>query len=291
MSEPTKISVVIFINPLAGNGRFAAVESAVLKYLIHHKIEHIVFTDNWPIEIPSCTHVFIIGGDGTINFFVNDYPFNRVPVSVFKAGTGNDFAWKLYSDIPVAAQIQKALNGEVHLVDAGECNGKFFLNGVGIGFDGAVVQDMRRSLKVFTGWFAYYYSVLKTINGFGSKLMSVSYSIGADNTCEDETKIFMITIANGSRFGGDFIVAPEAVVDDGKFELVIIHAVPIWKRYLYLPRMKKGRHTSLPFVKSVQITSVKIKAREPVPAHLDGEWMFDDNFEIIMHPGRFAFRY
>ena len=83
----------------------------------------------------------------------------------------------------------------------------------------------------------------------------------------------MITVANGSRFGGNFMVSPQSSITDNQLDLVIIEAVSVLKRYFYLPRMKKGRHLSLPFVRTSKIQSVCISAEKPIAAHLDGELM------------------
>jgi diacylglycerol kinase (ATP) len=100
----------------------------------------------------------------------------------------------------------------------------------------------------------------------------------------------MITIANGSRYGGNFMVAPGADIRDGLLDLVLIKPVTVLKRYFHLPSMKKGKHLCLPFVSSSKIRRVVISSPAPVPAHLDGELIVDSSFDIQVLPGRFVFR-
>ncbi len=50
--------------------------------------------------------VFILGGDGTLNHFINQYPNISIPLSVFKGGSGNDFGWKLYGNLSFEAQVR-----------------------------------------------------------------------------------------------------------------------------------------------------------------------------------------
>jgi len=57
-----------------------------------------------------------------------------MPIAIFKGGTGNDFAWKLYGDITVHDQIDTILTTSAQKVDAALCNNRIFINGIGISF-------------------------------------------------------------------------------------------------------------------------------------------------------------
>jgi diacylglycerol kinase (ATP) len=284
----SEISIAIFMNPLAGTGKYRRIETAITAFLIKEKIIFIIYDKAWPAQLKAFTHIFLVGGDGTLNHFLNAYPDAKIPVSLFKAGTGNDFAWKLFGNASLIEQLHTAINGIPQAVDAGICNGRYFINGVGIGFDGAVVKGFLNSRKWMQGNLAYYWTVLHTISGYRSKQLSISINEGSKHI---KTMCFMITVANGSRFGGNFIVSPRSSITDNQLNLVIIEAVSVLKRYFYLPRMKKGRHLSLPFVKTSKIQSILISADKPIAAHLDGELMVAENFDIKILPGHFFFRY
>ncbi|RYY22840.1 MAG: YegS/Rv2252/BmrU family lipid kinase [Chitinophagaceae bacterium] len=284
----SEIIIAIFINPLAGNGKYHRTETGIRQYLKKEKIKFVVYDQYWPSQLDSFSHVFIVGGDGTINYFLNSFPDTKIPVSVFKAGTGNDFAWKLYGNLNFIEQLNTAVHGVPHAVDAGICNGRYFINGVGLGFDGAVVKNFINCRKWLKGKFGYYWTVVRTLSGYQSKELSVVI----DGDREQLTsRFFMITVANGSRFGGNFMVAPQSSLTDKQLDLVMIKAVPVLKRYFYLPKMKKGRHLSLPFVRTMKINSICIAAPKPLAAHLDGELMVADKFDITILPGHFLFRY
>jgi YegS/Rv2252/BmrU family lipid kinase len=295
-----EISIAVLINPFAGGGNMLVIKSRITTFLKDQKLTYLIYEAEWPLSLIVFTHIFLVGGDGTLNYFINKHPENRVPVSIIPAGTGNDFAWKLYRNISLHDQLNIALNGKPRRVDAGTCNGRFFVNGVGIGFDGAVVKNMIGGKRLFRGWLAYYWTVIKTICVYRSVSVNVciehqdSSLIKPDGEQVDlrfPVKAFMLTIANGSRFGGNFMVAPQACIDDKILDLIIIRSISVWRRYLYLPKMKKGRHLSLPFVKSYKIKSVTVSSKQQIPAHLDGELMIDTSFEIKMLPDHFLFRY
>ena len=284
----SEITIAIFINPLAGTGKYRRIEREITALLIKEKAIFIVYDSTWPRQLEAFTHIFLLGGDGTLNHFLNAYPDTKIPLSLFKAGTGNDFAWKLFGNASLSDQLSIAINGLPHAVDAGICNGRYFINGVGIGFDGAVVKGFLNCRKWMEGNLAYYWTVLRTLSGYQSKQLELIINEGEQHLI---ARCFMITVANGSRFGGNFMVSPRSSLTDNQFDLVIIEAVSILKRYFYLPRMKKGRHLSLPFVKSSKIQSVTISAGKPIAAHLDGELMIAETFDIKLLPGHFFFRY
>jgi YegS/Rv2252/BmrU family lipid kinase len=283
----SEISVAIFINPTARTAKYRRTEKEITEFLLKEKATFTVYNKSWPDKLGPFTHVFVVGGDGTLNHFLNSYPDTKIPISLFKAGTGNDFQWKLSAVKSLAEQLKTAFHGMPLAVDAGICNGRYFINGVGIGFDGAVVMDFIKSRKWMHGNLAYYWAVIKTLSAYRSKQLVININNGSEQV---EARCFMITVANGSRFGGNFMVAPQSSLTDNELDLVIIRAVSVFKRYFYLPRMKKGRHLSLPFVKTLKIQSVSVSAEKPIAAHLDGELMVSQQFDIHILPGHFFFR-
>ena len=134
--------IAIVCNPQAGNAKSLQIADKIAIVLREKAIKHSLFTAHWPQLWNDVTEIWIVGGDGTLNYFVNQYPDIEIPLSIFKGGTGNDFQELLYGTITVEQQIEQVINGSAHLVDAGICNEKYFLNGVGIGFDGAIVKNL-----------------------------------------------------------------------------------------------------------------------------------------------------
>jgi diacylglycerol kinase (ATP) len=281
------VSIALLINPIsAGRDRYTLQNRVVERLRLLH-LGFDLYDKEWPEAFDGCTHILLIGGDGTINYFINKYPSNTVPVSLIKGGTGNDFAWKLLGDKSFEEQLQIAINGTPRFVDAGVCNGRYFLNGVGVGFDGAVVRKMNASRRWFKGYLNYYLNVLKVITTY----RSVKVTIATDGAPLQTQRTFMLTIANGARFGGNFMVAPRADISDGLLDFVVIGPVAVLKRYYYLPAMKKGKHLCLPFVSSLKLATVSVSSETELAAHLDGELMIAKRFEIQVLPGKFLFRY
>ncbi|RYY18676.1 MAG: hypothetical protein EOO04_23510 [Chitinophagaceae bacterium] len=88
-------TIAILVNPLAGRGKHSELLSAITYDLDRRGVIFFVFIAPWKIDTDDFTHIYILGGDGTVNHFINQYPSCRTPISLFNTGTGNDFYWKL----------------------------------------------------------------------------------------------------------------------------------------------------------------------------------------------------
>lgn len=273
--------VALLVNPLHGKALRAAGEIAAL--LKKKAIAHTVFTATWPQHWTDLTEAWIVGGDGTLNYFINHYPQFDLPMAIFKGGTGNDFHWLLYGDISVEQQVELVSTATPKPVDAGLCNTRLFINGVGIGFDGKVVQDLRNHKK---GKASYLLTILKNIFGFREFLCSVN-----TENFHWGRKCFMISVANGRRYGGNFQVTPQSLFNDGLLDTNVVGKIHPLSRLKYLPVIKKGKHLNLPFITYVKSALVMVKALKELPAHADGEYFSATEFNIECLPARFLFLY
>jgi YegS/Rv2252/BmrU family lipid kinase len=275
--------IAIVCNPQAGNGKALSMADQIIRYLKQKEIPHTIFTAQWPQVWDVFTQVWIVGGDGTLNYFINQYPDIKLSLSIFKGGTGNDFHEMLYDKISIGQQIEKLLEGNVSFVDAGVCNEKLFLNGVGIGFDGAIVKSLI-SKKKNPGKASYLSSVFKRILFYKATEHFVKID---DYTIKG--KLLMINIANGKTEGGGFRVAPKADFQDGLLDMNIVKELSSIKRFIYLQAIEKGKHLYLPLIEYRQAKNIEITTSTPVPAHADGEYFEADHFVIECLPKRFPF--
>jgi YegS/Rv2252/BmrU family lipid kinase len=258
----------------------ASIVSTILK---QKGIEHSTFTANWPDNWIDFTEAWVTGGDGTLNYFINRYPQFDLPIAIFKGGTGNDFHWLLYGNVSIQQQVDVVVAASPKPVDAGLCNNRLFINGVGIGFDGKVVKDLlgRKKQKA-----SYLLTILKNIVGYKEFLCAVN-----TQTFHWGKKCFMISVANGRRYGGGFQVCPNSLANDGLLDTNIVGRIQPLLRFRYLPVIERGRHLNLPFVTYVKSSMVIVKSLQPVPAHADGEAFTATEFNIECLPGRFLFLY
>ena len=242
-----------------------------------------IFTAYWPTVWDGFTEAWVIGGDGTLHHFINQNPEFHLPIALFAGGSGNDLYWMLYGNPDLNQQIETVLIARVTQVDAGVCNGMLFINGVGIGFDGLVVKGMLGKKKL-AGKASYLLSIMKHIFLYREKKCTLTY---LDQTTMQDC--FMISIANGKRYGGSFQVAPLASVTDGALDVLVVGKIDAANRMRYLPVIERGAHLELPFVTYAQTSNVHIKAETVLSAHMDGEYFSADTFAIQCLVKRFAF--
>jgi diacylglycerol kinase (ATP) len=272
----------IIVNPNAGGGRSLRVLPAVENELTEQRFSYTVFKDNLPVNLTGFTDLIIMGGDGTIHQTINHFIDIDIPIIILPTGTGNDFSFKLSGKRDCMDILKEAIHKEPVSVDAGICNGRIFLNGVGIGFDGEVVRQLgdKKSL----GFLSYLLAVLKTIFWYKESMINID-----SNEVQIEKPCMMISVANGSRYGGGFVVAPKAIINDGVLDLVLVEALPVLQRLRYLPLMKKGGHVTKSFVKYQTIEKVIITSQQILPAHVDGELLQSNRFEIGILKGKYLF--
>jgi diacylglycerol kinase (ATP) len=282
----TSQHIAIVCNQLAGAGKAVTVAQKILAELSNKKIPHSFFKETWPADFNDFTDVWIVGGDGTLNYFVNHYPEIKLPLVVFNGGTGNDFHWLLYGEMNFEEQLQLALSAAPKPIDLGKCNEKFFINGVGVGFDGEVAKSLTGKKKK-AGKASFMAMIIRKIFSY----RSASYCITIDDKAVYEKKYLIIDVSNGSRAGGGFHIAPQAKADDGLFDVVLINALAPLLRLRWLPVIEKGKHLDLPFIYHTKAKKVIVESNEPVCFHLDGEFYKNDKLEIKMLPGSLLFRY
>lgn len=282
MSFPVK-HIALVCNPTKENEKALRVTDSIAILLKGMDIRHSIFTTCWPAEWNDISEVWIIGGDGTLNYFINEYPDIQLPLSIFAGGTGNDFHWMLYGEIEIEQQVDKILEGSILKLDAGICNKRLFLNGIGIGFDGAIVKDLLGKKKR-PGKSSYLLSILKNILGYREKQCFIQMP---GETISQEC--FMISIANAQRFGGGFKVTPKACFTDELLDVNVVGKISAFKRIRYLPVIEKGEHINLPFITYRQVPKITISCSEALNAHRDGEYFTEKEFEIEILPKRFSF--
>ncbi len=231
------------------------------------------------------TDLVILGGDGTINEAVNGIGNHQIPISIIPTGTGNDFSKMLHIGKKKREQFETAVHATPKNVDAGLCNDRIFMNGVGVGFDGEIVVEMMNNSTMLSGQAAYYYHVMRILSTY--KEREFNYQIDGEPFYK---KLILLTIANGTTFGGGFKLTPTARIDDGFLNVCQIERLSPAKRYLNVLRLQNGTHGALEAVTFFETREVKIDESPLLNAHIDGEYMGKPPFNISVLPGKFQFR-
>ena len=286
---------LVIVNPTAGKGKHLDRLEQIKTEFIQRSVSYdLYFTTedrkadlltNSIIKNKDYTDLLIVGGDGTINEAINGIRNEKLAVSVISFGTGNDTIKHLQTRFDFNSQIESAFNGNIKKIDVGECNGRLFLNGVGIGFDGKVVARMAAKGKKFQGYFSYLSEVLRILLTYRERKISATYN---NHTINED--ILLMTIAKGTTFGGGFKINPFAVSDDALLDICVVGKVPNWTRINYVLKMKDGGHRKLNAVSFYKASKVIIEENPDLVAHMDGEGIGSPPFDIQILPKALNFR-
>ena len=288
MSHQASIkNVAILANPRAGGGSALKIADWLKSSLDIINITNCIYNEYWPTfeQLNDYSDCWIIGGDGTINYFINKYPDCKITLALFDSGTGNDFAWKIYGNSGLAARFEQVLHGSPQPIDAGKINQKLYINCIGVGFDGEIIKSMN-TIRLLGGKIGYLLAVILKIISFKEK----SFFIQSDHQ-HFEGKFLLAFIVNSSRAGGGFYIAPNASIQDGFLDLVLCEALPVWKRLIYLPIIKSGKHMHLPFVQQTLGKAFTIQCKEEMPIQVDGELIYAKELIVRVLEKQFNFRY
>jgi diacylglycerol kinase (ATP) len=219
------------------------------------------------------------GGDGTANEVLNGLARARLQgtgsavLGLIPVGRGNDFGFGagIPHDLEIACQA--LATGWRRWIDVGFVvggdypQGRYFGNGVGIGFD-AVVGFESLKLNRLSGFPSYIVAALKTIVLYFN---APAVQIELDGQTLNQ-KALMVSIMNGRRMGGGFMMAPNSSMDDGLFDLCIAGQVSRSGILLLIPRFMQGSQAGHPAVRTARSAQVTITSQDSgLPAHADGE--------------------
>jgi len=286
----------IIVNPESGRNAGGRAIPQIKAYLDAHKLDfEIILTDKpWHAAelakqavIDGFDIVVAAGGDGTANEVLNGLMLAKeagltAAMGVLPIGQGNDFAFGMQIPLELETACQTLARNQHRVIDVGRITGgllpkgRFFGNGVGIGFD-AVVGFEALKLKRLHGFPAYLVAALKTIFlYFKAPRVRIDF--------DEETltlPALMVSIMNGRRMGGGFMMAPHGDPGDGFLDLCIASQVSKLKIFALILRFMKGDQGDHPAVQFKRARRISVTALEGVlPTHADGETVSTEKTEL-----------
>jgi diacylglycerol kinase (ATP) len=230
--------------------------------------------------------VFVAGGDGTLNEAVNGVvdvagAAERVAIGIIPMGTGNDFAAALGLPADVDAAIDVLLRGRVRAVDVAEVNGRVFVNASGGGFLADVSEAVDPALKSVAGRLAYLLGGAKVLLQTEPFRMRVS---GAGVPSSDR-ECLLFAVCNAPMVGGGRPIAPEAIIDDGRLDVCVVHDMDLMAFVGLLTRVRAGTHLNDERVDYFRTERLSLAFDRPLSVNADGEVFEADRCEYALHPG------
>lgn len=269
--RPRRIAFIV--NPKAGTNLQRHIRESVDKYLNHKGFEYgFLFTERAQHARELAEQaiaegyeiIVAVGGDGSINEVASAVTGTEAVLGIVPAGSGNGLAMHLGYGRDVDEAIKMINTAEESAIDVGFMNGRPFFNLAGIGFDGLVSNMMKGSN--WRGFVPYFLNSVKA----GLQYTPRECRIEIDDRVLTE-KCFIISIANGPMWGYNFQIAPDARLDDGLFEVVLLKDAPKWQYFAAVPASLSGKIYDAEFVEHFTTSRVKIVSEGKNFVHLDGE--------------------
>ncbi|HMK44849.1 MAG TPA: diacylglycerol kinase family protein [Dissulfurispiraceae bacterium] len=274
-------------NPIAGGGAEPEIRQSerllmeagyeVIPFLTTHKGEAERFTlgiaakiaESPPEEMPI---VIAAGGDGTINEVANGLAFTGIPLAILPFGTTSVLAREI--GVPLnntPAAVSYILEGKSRPASVGRLSfldgsSRLFLLMAGIGFDGEAVFRINASVKRVSGKCAYVLSALMLLPGYQPPRLRITL-IRPDESMS-EVSGSMVVVSNAARYGGDFVITPDASLFERTFSVMIANP----RRMTDLIRIFGAilRRKPIPSARFEKAVSVRIEGESHL--QIDGDY-------------------
>jgi diacylglycerol kinase (ATP) len=276
------VNIALLVNPTAGKGRAARVAADVTERMRQGgaSVAILVGTDAAHAQAlarqavdDGVDAVVALGGDGMVHLALNVVAGTSTPLGIIPAGTGNDLAstLRLPTKDPVAAAglILDRLSGAgPRAMDAVRVGEKWFGCVLGAGFDSRV-NDRANRMSWPRGRRRYDLAMLAELRVF----RPLPFVLELDGE-RWETEAMLVAIGNAKSYGAGMKVTPDAEVDDGVVDVMVLSRVSKPEFLKTFPKVFKGTHVSHPAV-TVRRARVVSVSSPGVTAYADGEYLAD----------------
>jgi diacylglycerol kinase (ATP) len=293
--------VVVAINPTASFGASRDVGPAVVQTLraMGHEVTSLTEPDFDSLLVTARAAVrskpdalVVVGGDGMVNLGVNLLAGTRVPLGIVPSGTGNDMARGLgipHDDTEAAIRfLGEALERPSRAIDAvrvrwtdddGSLEERWFGCALSAGFD-AIVNERANLMRHPKGPSRYILALLAEL----VRLNPIHYRVELDGE-PLEVDALMVSVGNNVSLGGGMKITPDALVDDGVLDVMIVKPLSRFSFLRIFPRVFQGTHTSDPRVVMRRAKRIRIDADSRLVAYADGERIAPLPLELEVEPG------
>jgi diacylglycerol kinase (ATP) len=249
-------------------------------------------------------HLFVGGGDGTLNEVLNgvarlEHGLSQVTFGVIPLGTGNDFATALGLPEDVPAAIEALLAGDAAAVDIGRMNNQYFVNVSAGGFIAEVSDAVNPQLKTVAGKLAYLIGgaqVMLTYEPVRAQILRVdSPATPETGTAQSQAPLpsamdlHAFAVCNSRLVGGGRLIAPHATIDDGRLDVCLIEAMPTVDFLALLRRVSAGEHVDDQRVIYFQAAGLELVFDRVIKVNTDGQVLETDrcSYDVLPLAARF----
>jgi len=277
------LPAVVYVNPNAGRGRALACLPRIRKAFEAASVpaEFISVGSAKDLEssVPAEIHsgkrlLFALGGDGTLQALVNAAYGSDVVLGVLPAGGGNDFAAALQLPKDPVAAVEAILGGypkRVDLARARTADGRvrFYLGGGGLGMDAEAARYANETFRRMPGRSRYIASALWAF--CGHRAIGVRAEFPRSDLPSKEVNSLFAAVLNTPTYGSGIRLAPDARLDDGWLDAVMVEDLRALQVLKLLPRLLKSGELRTPQVQRMRVQAVNFTTDRPCMFHGDGE--------------------
>lgn len=263
---------VLLVNPAAGRGRgerflerFQAPTGVDLEVCVTQSRSDLIERSARATQ-EGTDRLIIAGGDGSLHLALPALAGTTCALGIVPTGRGNDLARVLGVPREPLGALRLALTAPVRRIDLGRASGRVYASVAGVGFDGEVAALAARPPRFIRGAAVYPYSVLRVLGSFVSPRLRVDHDEGFF-----EGRAMMALAANAPAYGGGMRVAPDAKLDDGLLDLVVVEHLTLRRALALFPRVYRGTHVRDPAVHVVRTRRAEVVSDRPMVPFADGE--------------------
>ena len=282
-------------NPTAGKGKAQRFRISIEEKLKSLGVAYCFWETHAPREAGKIAReltqkgekdIIAMGGDGTVNEVLNGLAdTDGVRLGIVPCGSGNDFAAAV--GIPATPQgaLDVLLNCEPKPTDYLECSGVRGLNIIGAGIDVEILKLCYKA-KVLKGSLNYFVSLLRCLMVFEFyRFKAVFNDEAADHNA------LIVCACNGRRFGGGIGICPDAGVDDGKLDVVMVENVTKSMIPGALIKLMQGKILEQKFTRHERAERLLVEFGKPATIQIDGELYENLPFDVrVVHDRLLMYR-
>jgi len=276
----------LIVNVTAGRGRAGKVLNKVQTCLAHCGVEYDLICTEAPGQAIDLARqaaadgferIVAMGGDGTANEVTNGLLMAaeegyQATLGIIPAGSGNDFAYAVGIPGNPEGACRRLAEGRQRVVDVVQVTvdgeSSIYDYGVGIGYDADVLLETHKMTRL-RGFVLYLWAAMRVLATDGK--WPYPMRITVDGQPLPHQAVTLITVANGPRAGGGFLLAPDAQPDDGLLDVVVADRLGRLGILYLLPHAMRGTHKGKKPVTILRGQHVLIESERGVPGHMDGE--------------------
>ena len=240
--------------------------------------------------------LYVAGGDGTLNGVIRGFfdttPPRAVPIGVIPFGTGNDFSKALgLGDEPETA-LDRLVDPHVLRVDVGVMNDRPFINASAGGLIAEASGAVTPALKDIAGKVAYLIGGARAL--FSAEPLNARLLVAAGNGNQDpgrellpagQSAVQMFAACNAAYIGGGHAIAPDALIDDGLLDVIVVPRMPFVELLATLQRIAASGGAERSDVLSFRSAAFDLIFDRPARVNVDGEVLETDRCAYRVRPG------